>query len=138
MLMKKHFLIILAMAVAITGCSGFTRLDSAAQAMSMSDLELCRRVRSNLCGGIYGCPIDEVAVAEVQRRGLIDEDEWLLIENRKVARGMSECAMRASLAGHPDINRSVGSYGVTKQYVFQNGVYVYVENGKVTGWQDTR
>lgn len=104
----------------------------------MPDLELCRRVRSNLCGGIYGCPIDELAVAEVKRRGLVDAGEWSLIENRSVSRGMSECAMRASLAGSPEVNRSVGSYGVKKQYVFDNGIYVYVEDGEVTGWQDTR
>lgn len=136
--MIKATLGLLAVAIAVTGCSGFTRLSSAEQAMSMSDLEVCRRVRSNLCGGIYGCPIDEYAVAEVKRRNLVAAGEWSLIRNRQLSQGMSECAMRASMAGHPKINKTVGAYGTHKQYVFDNGVYVYVENGEVTGWQNTR
>lgn len=34
-----------------------------------------------------------------------------------------------------DINRSVGSWGVHEQWVYPN-IYLYFENGKLTGWQD--
>ena len=35
------------------------------------------------------------------------------------------------------INENVGSWGVHKQYVYGDfGPYVYVENGKVTSWQN--
>lgn len=39
--------------------------------------------------------------------------------------------------GYPsDINRSVGSYGVHEQWVYEDSVYIYLENGVLTSWQD--
>jgi len=128
----------MAMAVvfSLSGCAGFTTLSSPETAASLDDMSLCKRARSNLCGGIYGCPQDKYAIAEIKKRNLIPDSEWPLINERKIRRGMTECGLNASWGGHPKINNSVGSWGVHKQYVYGSGSYVYVENGKVTSWQN--
>ncbi|MDH3357190.1 MAG: hypothetical protein OEM06_07005 [Desulfobacteraceae bacterium] len=69
-----------------------------------------------------------------------DEIEW--IKNEKIQRGMSECALIASWGEPYFINRSTGSWGVHKRYVYQRGgpwnksIYVFVENGVVDRWHD--
>ena len=55
---------------------------------------------------------------------------------------MSECALIASWGEPYYINRSTGSWGVHKRYVYQRGgpwnksIYVFVENGVVDRWHD--
>lgn len=50
--------------------------------------------------------------------------------------GMTE-KMLLDSRGYPEnINRTVTKYGENKQYVYLGNKYVYVENGKVTSWQD--
>jgi len=122
--------------VTLSGCAGFTTLSSPEAAASLDNLSLCKRARSNLCGGIYGCPQDKIAIAEIRKRNLIPDSEWPLIQARKIRLGMTECGLNASWGGHPRINVSTGSWGTHKQYVYDNGSYVYVENGKVTSWQN--
>ena len=69
-------------------------------------------------------------------------DEIELIENEKIERGMSECALIASWGEPYDINEIKGSWGVHKRYVYLRGImwnetiYVYVENGVVVRWQE--
>jgi hypothetical protein len=59
------------------------------------------------------------------------------IENSKISLGMTEEQLIASWGRPRDINTTTGSFGVHKQYVYGDfGPYVYVEDGKVTGWQD--
>lgn len=50
--------------------------------------------------------------------------------------GMSEEALVESLGRPLDVNRTVTANSESKQYVYPNSVYVYVENGVVTSWQD--
>jgi hypothetical protein len=58
------------------------------------------------------------------------------IADKKIKLGMSEQALLCSWGEPPGgVHSSVGSWGVRKQYVYA-GTYVYVENGKVTSWQD--
>lgn len=66
---------------------------------------------------------------------VFSEWETKLILEKKIALGMSEKALIESWGKPEDINTSVGSWGVHKQYVYDSQ-YVYVENGKVTAWQD--
>ncbi len=78
--------------------------------------------------------------AELQRRNLVPEHEWETIDQRKIKIGLSEMGLYISW-GFPDkVNKSVGSYGVHKQIIYKRGkhskTYVYVENGKVTSWQN--
>lgn len=83
----------------------------------------------------------EMMYQEAVDRGMITHEEYNLIKNGMIQTGMSEDAL-ICLKGFPsDINRTVFSGGVHKQYVYDYGKYggrsyVYVENGVVTGWQD--
>ncbi len=57
------------------------------------------------------------------------------IIERKIWIGMSKEMMIDSWGTPKDINRSVGSWGVHEQCIYGD-TYVYVENDKVTSWQD--
>ncbi|GAB2488444.1 SH3 domain-containing protein [Algoriphagus taiwanensis] len=50
--------------------------------------------------------------------------------------GMTEEMLLESWGNPIDINRTVLRNLVKKQYVYPNYKYVYLENGKVTAWQD--
>jgi hypothetical protein len=69
-------------------------------------------------------------------------NEIELIKNEKIERGISECALIASWGEPYDINETKGSWGVHKRYVYLRGImwnetiYVYVENGVVVRWQE--
>ena len=71
----------------------------------------------------------------------LTSEEVELIKNEKIQRGMSECALIASWGEPYDINETTGSWGVHKRYVYLRGImwnetiYVYVENGVVIRWQ---
>ncbi|MDX5477157.1 MAG: hypothetical protein LPJ98_01770 [Cyclobacteriaceae bacterium] len=58
------------------------------------------------------------------------------IANKEIWIGMSEDLLLESWGFPEEINRTVTTYLVRKQYVYPRGQYVYVENGKVTAWQD--
>jgi len=58
------------------------------------------------------------------------------ILNGLVMIGMTKEMLRASWGYPEDVNRTVLSGLVTEQWVYSMGVYVYLENGVVTAWQD--
>lgn len=134
----RVFMAILAAAAvtSMTGCAMspdiMTRQD---------DMDVCRSY------GIYANSPMWRATAdgyeqEINRRGLLSTEEWQLARSKKIRQGMSQCALYASW-GKPDReNRSVGSWGVHIQHVYNAGYryiqpsYVYTENGKVRSWQD--
>lgn len=101
----------------------------------VSDKQLARAFGSPLGGG-------EQITQEVVNRGLFTDREMDLISSKSVSVGMTENALIASWGRPEDINRTVGSYGVQKQYVYgriseySSRKYVYVEDGLVTSWQD--
>jgi hypothetical protein len=53
----------------------------------------------------------------------------------KIWMGMTKEMTRESRGDPEDINRTVGSWGVHEQWLY-NGTYLYFENGKLTSWQD--
>ena len=58
-------------------------------------------------------------------------------KKQKIKIGMPEKILIMSWGEPIKINENVGSWGVHKQYIYGDfGPYVYVENGKVTSWQD--
>ena len=61
------------------------------------------------------------------------------IADGKIYIGMKEEHLLASWGKPRDINKSVGSWGVHKQYVYGYDVssfqYVYVEDGEIVSWQ---
>lgn len=60
--------------------------------------------------------------------------------NRNVILGMTKEQVIVSWGGRPndkDINRSVGSWGVHEQWIYEaRGIYLYFENGILTSFQD--
>lgn len=87
-----------------------------------------------LCGH-FSTSRQSAIKSELMKRKVFSEQEWGLIEGRKLQLGMSELALICSW-GDAERNRSVGPWGEHIQYVYPSGVYVYVQNGKVTSWQD--
>lgn len=74
---------------------------------------------------------------EIVSRGFFSQEELDLIEAQAIKIGMREEALVCSLGETPSVNKSVGSWGVHKQYVYRRiGWYVYVENGFVKSWQN--
>jgi len=100
---------------------------------AMSPEQLARIDNLALCAAYDDSRAPNVR-AELIRRNLLTDEEWTLIDQHKVRRGMSICALYASW-GYPMRSRkSVGSWGVHIQHIYVNA-YVYTENGIVTAWQ---
>jgi len=60
-----------------------------------------------------------------------------LISERRIAIGMTNNMVIESIGKPDDINRTVGSWGVNEQWVYDvKGLYIYFKNGKVTSFQD--
>lgn len=57
------------------------------------------------------------------------------VRNGNILLGMTKDQVRASVGIPEQINRSGGPWGINEQWVYK-GFYVYVDNGKVTSWQD--
>jgi hypothetical protein len=111
---------------------------------SMSPEELKAENSYALCNALNNNSDNEVR-AELERRGQLSDEEWKLIDTGYIQVGMSELALICLKGGiipgvNGYINTTTGSYGVHKQYVYENAFggryYVYVENGKVSGWQN--
>lgn len=55
---------------------------------------------------------------------------------KKVSMGMPEQLLILSWGSPKDISKTVGSWGVNKQFVYGLSNYVYTKNGVVTSWQN--
>lgn len=127
----RTFLITLLVLI-LTGCAGSVQNMTAAQLETVSDWQLERALKS-----VSTC--NQIIIDEADRRGLYPSHELSLIKDRKVQVGMSEKALLTSWGKPKKINKSNGSHGVNKQYIYRDysqTKYVYVENGKVVSWQD--
>lgn len=108
----------------------------------MSATEL-RTVKSESLCSSYALKKGPRVRAELERRADISAEDWRLIESKSVSIGMTELALLCSWGYPPiggDINESVGSWGVHRQWVYRactgcKAQYVYTENGKVASWQ---
>jgi hypothetical protein len=79
---------------------------------------------------------------ELQSKNWSQEVKKAII-NSHIIIGMTEEQVRYSWGSPDDMNRSVGSWGVHEQWVFENQVYnylrttyVYFENGMLTSYQE--
>ena len=127
----RTFLITLLVLI-LTGCAGSVQNMTAAQLETVSDWQLERALKS-----ISTC--NQMIIDEADHRGLYPSHELSLIKNRKVQVGMSEKALLTSWGKPKKINKSSGSHGVNKQYIYRDysqTKYVYVENGEVVSWQE--
>jgi hypothetical protein len=121
----------------LVGCAAI----SPERTAKMTDRQLCNS---------YGDARDNSAIrknlsnlkAEIDRRGLVKDGEWSLVEAREVKLGMSVCALRASW-GPAKENTTTSRYGNGTQHIYRLSwchrckvQYVYTENGVVTAIQD--
>lgn len=97
------------------------------QVPSMTSQQLCAR---------YSRGRQKFIREELHRRSAISSKDWTLIDKKSIQIGMTELALLCSIGAGEQRSRSVGSWGTHIQYVYGHGVYVYVENGVVTSWQD--
>lgn len=79
----------------------------------------------------------KAARQELERRNLLNAIEWTLVDSHRIQIGMSETALLCSW-GRTDVNRTVTAAGEHKQYVYGRGTMVYVDDGRVTAFQDSR
>ncbi|HYE33897.1 hypothetical protein [Methylocaldum sp.] len=103
----------------------------------LSDREICRGY------GIYSAwfishPLAEQYKGEIERRKLVTSEEWSLVAQERIQKGMSWCALYASwgvpISEHPS-DRDEGEI----QHVYHTGWRispgsVYTKNGKVEAW----
>lgn len=136
--MFSRVLFFAALAALLYGCAG-----SPARIGMMSAAELAAVDSWDLCNA-YAYNGSESARAELERRSAIPADEWVLIDKKQIAIGMSELGLMCSWGsvGYTGgVNQSVGQYGAHKQWVYRScryckTKYVYTDNGKITGWQN--
>lgn len=124
--------------LAIGGCAGspyqLSKM-SREQLSTVSDDQLIRALTNDFSR-------TDTILQEAKMRKLISDDEVSLIQRKSIKIGMSELALIASWGDPTTVNKSVGSYGTHKQYVYggysrySSPTYVYVENGQVTSWQE--
>lgn len=63
------------------------------------------------------------------------EQDGRRVFNKYIWIGMTESMLLESRGEPKDINTTVTKYGTKKQFVYGNGKFVYLENGKVEAWQ---
>ena len=59
-------------------------------------------------------------------RKIFQEEIWI---------GMSSEMVLDSQGRPKDINKTVGSWGIHEQWIYDNNTYLYLENGRLTNWQ---
>ena len=135
----KLKLLLLSIAIALMGCAG-----SPMHFASMEPDELQTQNVNALCNA-YAIIKDKEVRTELIRRNALTDAEWKLVDGNYLQVGMSElalyCLKGSVIPGvSGTVNTSTGSYGVHKQIVYESPygsrMYVYVENGKVTSWQN--
>lgn len=95
---------------------------------------------------------DEHRIKENERKSKEEDVEYAKIEKANLKKygkevyeelkkgyywiGMTNEMALISLGSPNDNNRSVGSWGVHEQWVYNNGLYLYFENGKLKSYQN--
>lgn len=126
-------------AALLQGCAG-----SPINIANMSQAEMAQQDDITLCyayGHMKSANIREELLTRKSIRN------WDLIDNKRIKIGMTNAEILCSWGAPMRTYKSVGSYGVHKQYIYGTRVtcgrygciggvshYVYIENGKVTGW----
>lgn len=139
--MSKSEIVITTMLLAsLSGCYTIHTQQSISE---LSDNDLCQNARV--------VKNTELALAEISKRGLIEDRDLKHLNPKTLRAGMSECALIA-MHGYPNdgwiycgsINSSGGVYGSRKQWVydacggsnFAKTFYIYTEDGIITSWQN--
>jgi hypothetical protein len=109
-----------------------------------SDAQVCERYGRYLhTRAFQDGPLLQDYAAEIKRRDLLTPEELAAVQSRQIGMGMSECVMFASWGAPTRANRAAWQGGHRTQYVYRDlGYYastrrfVYVEAGKIVGWQN--
>ena len=128
---------ILVVLIVLSNCAG-----APARVNSMSTEELAIQSDFALCNAYNFRQKDNVR-NELKKRNVLSDFDWRLIDTESLGIGMSElaliCTKGGVIPGFGTVNVTTTSYGVNKQYVYEdafgNRQYIYIENGKVTSWQ---
>lgn len=108
---------------------------------ALDDAELQKVPENELVGAWIDTSSPRVK-AELERRGTFSEQEWDLIRRRGIQKGMREQVVYVSWGQPWRINEQVDAFGTSKQLCYDVDSYgiartfVYVSNGRVTGWQE--
>jgi hypothetical protein len=102
-----------------------------------SNLDICRGYGIYSAWRIHG-PLTEQYKREMERRKLLTPEEWALVAQRRIQKGISRCALYASW-GVPVSEHPSDGDGGEIQHVYHTGWRispgaVYTKNGKVEGW----
>jgi hypothetical protein len=71
----------------------------------------------------------------IKEKNTFTEDEFRLITNRQIKRGMSELSAYCSWGFPIRYNDSTGSWGEHRQSILTHDRYLYIENGILGSWQ---
>lgn len=120
-------------ALLVAGCTTLTPSDVA----TLSDDELIQKASAFRDTPWIQMETGAELFKEAERRGLIRPDYSGAAYMGNLKLGMNRNEAYIAMGGLPSkTNRTVGQWGVHEQLVYLSGAYVYLENGKVTGWQD--
>jgi hypothetical protein len=64
------------------------------------------------------------------------EEHRKSLPNARLGMSTKQVIERTNMGKPEKINRTVGRWGVHEQWVYDDGSYLYFENGKLTSWQD--
>jgi hypothetical protein len=103
----------------------------------LSDLEVCRGFAVYSAWIISDSRADQYR-REIERRNLVTPEEWALVKQKRIQKGMSRCALYASW-GVPISEETVEGDKEEIRHVYHSGWLmspgaVYTKNGKVDAW----
>lgn len=77
---------------------------------------------------------------EIQRRGLVDEQDWTLIDQGQIRIGMNYCGGLAAWGRPAAVNTTTTAHGTDRQWVYERGgyrrAYFYTTGGVIRAIQD--
>jgi len=76
-------------------------------------------------------------IATIKSKGWPEHIQEAVLQ-RKIILGMTKQQVELSWGKPERINRSVGTWGVNEQWVYEGQRYIYFQNGKLTSWQDSK
>jgi|GEM_PF-6798277 len=139
---SRSITLLLGMMLFLFACVGFEKGgDDPYRLQKISDLELC-----NAFGGLedsfWGNISRERLEGELHRRDLFSKNEWILIRDRRIGKGMSLCSLLASWGPGRSSYRREGSYSdySIKSVRYQSCrtcplIEVEIKSNKVAGWR---
>ena len=137
MLSKLIFVLLPLLALGCAGSPGRVLLTNSEKLRQVSSFDLCRT--------FFLRPAAKLR-AELKERDEFTPDEWAFIDEQRIYVGMRELVLVCAW-GYPGFFGSVSETVVEdvthSQWVYRacpgcKALYVYTEDGKVTGWQNLR